>query len=261
MSIDISIVIPAYNEETRLGATLVAYDDECARLGRSYEIVVVDDGSTDGTVALVQRMARERAAIRCVATRPNRGKGHAVRVGMLTARGRVRLMVDADGSIPAEEIPTVAVPVLARECDVAIGSRYLPGSTTSVRQPWWRRAWSRVANLAVRATLVPGVADTQCGFKAFSARAADDLFSRATVNGWSFDLEVLALASRLGYQVRELPIEWRDDARSRVSPVRDLTRVVREWWAIRANLRRGTYGQLGAGPDLDPSASLSLPAA
>jgi glycosyltransferase involved in cell wall biosynthesis len=242
--ITLSVVVPAFNEEKRIAPTLAALDDFLAASSIRYEIIVVDDGSTDGTVDLVRRMATDRPHICCLPTRPNRGKGHAVRVGMLAARGRARVMVDADGSIPADELPCVAGPVLAGEVDVAIGSRYAQGASVAQPQPLWRRAWSRLVNRMVQRSLVPGVRDTQCGFKAFSADAAAALFGRARIDGWAFDLEVLALAHRMNLRVREVGITWRDDARSRVNPVSDFFKVLREWRAIRSNFHRDAYGYL-----------------
>jgi len=240
----VSVIIPAYNEQARIAPTLMAYDRKLARSGAPYEIVVVDDGSADGTVALVEGMARERPSIRVIATKPNRGKGHAVRVGMLAARGHVRVMADADGSIPANELGGVVNPVLTGRADIAIGSRYVAGARVSAKQPLWRRLWSRLVNKVIRASLVPGVRDTQCGFKAFSAGAAEDIFARCQIDGWAFDLEALALAARRGYTVREVGVAWNDDERSRVNPLADFVKVVREWRIIRRNLKRGAYGQL-----------------
>ena len=242
--VTLSVIVPAYNEEKRIAPTLAALDDFLTASSIRYEIIVVDDGSTDGTVELVRRIGTERPNICCLPTRPNRGKGHAVRLGMLAARGRARVMVDADGSIPAEELPAVAGPVLAGEVDVAIGSRYAAGASVARPQPLWRRAWSRVVNRVVQRTLVPGVRDTQCGFKAFSASAANTLFGRARIDGWAFDLEVLALAHRMDFTVREVGIVWRDDDRSRVNPVKDFLKVLREWRAIRANFACNAYGLL-----------------
>src|SRR5690606_3174871 len=160
----------------------------------------------------------------------------------LAARGRIRVMVDADGSIPETELPAVLAPLIAGEADIAIGSRYVRGARVAVRQPLWRRAWSRLVNRVVQRTLVPGVRDTQCGFKAFTAQAAVAVFRRARIDGWAFDLEALALASELGLRVREVGVAWNDDSRSRVNPLVDLARVIREWMTIRSNLRRGAYG-------------------
>ena len=238
---DLSVIVPAYNEEQRIAPTLIELYTFLENGTLSYEILVVDDGSSDGTVALVERMREERPALRCIASRPNRGKGFAVRRGMFEARGKVRVMCDADGSIPAEQLPLVVEPVWSGAADIAIGSRYVPGAHVSVRQPIYRVWWSRLCNLVIQRVLVPGVRDTQCGFKAFSAPSARFLFSRAKIDGWAFDLELLALARRVGYRICETGVSWSDDARSRIHPLRDAVRVVREMLTIRRNLRRGAY--------------------
>ncbi|HEY8926788.1 MAG TPA: dolichyl-phosphate beta-glucosyltransferase [Polyangia bacterium] len=241
----LSVVIPAFNEEQRLGPTIEELASFLDGHGWAYEILVVDDGSTDGTVALARRLAVTRPAVRVLATAPNRGKGHAVRVGMRAARGAFVLMTDADGSTPASELPRLLRPLFLGRAAIAIGSRYVPGAAPA-DQPLWRRLWSRLANVFIQQALVPGVRDTQCGFKVFTAQAAADLFSRATVDGWAFDLEVLALARRLRLRVAELPVAWKDDRRSRVRPWRDLWKVVREALTIKRNLDRGLYGPLVA---------------
>lgn len=242
--VSVSVIVPAYNEEQRIAPTLLALDRHLAGSPHSYEILVVDDGSSDGTVELVRRLAADHPALRVLATRPNRGKGHAVRAGMLAARGKVRVMCDADGSIAPSQLAAVVDPVVAGEADIAIGSRYAGGAQVRAPQPGWRRAWSRLVNRVVQHSLVPGVRDTQCGFKAFTAETAVAVFQRCRIDGWAFDLEALALAGRLGLRVLEVGIVWKDDDRSRVRPVRDFIRVVREWMAIRANLRHGAYGVL-----------------
>ncbi len=239
--IDLTVVIPAYNEEKRLGATVADLVRFLEARGGRFEILVVDDGSTDGTVALCRALAARCPALEVIPTTPNRGKGHAVRTGMRMARGAIVLMCDADGSTPAGEIPRLVAPIVAGQAAVAIGSRYVPG-TPPPDQPLWRRLWSRLVNLFIQRTLVPGVRDTQCGFKAFTAAAAVDLFWRATVDGWAFDLEVLALARRLGHPVAEVAVAWKDDRRSRVRPWHDLWRVIGEAAAIRRNLASGAYG-------------------
>lgn len=241
---DLSIIIPAFNEEKRIGPTLVEINEFLAASLLSYEIVVVDDGSSDGTVALVEEMTESMPALRCIATNPNRGKGHAVRIGMLGGRGDIRLMADADGSTPATEIPKLVNPIRLGKADVAIGSRYCDGSSCDRKQPFYRRWWSRVANRVVQRALVPGIRDTQCGFKAFSAVAAESIFLRTKIDGWAFDLEALALAKRMELTVVEIAVHWSDDPRSRISPISDAFRVVRELMTIRGNLRRGAYGRL-----------------
>jgi len=242
--VDLSIVIPAYNEEQRIAPTLERLHRFLSAQPYRYEIVVVDDGSADGTADLVERMAADLPGLRCIRSTPNRGKGSAVRLGMLDAHGAIRLMCDADGSMPPEEMPKLLKQIATGAIDIAIGSRYVDGAATGERQPLYRRVWSRIANRAVQAALVRGVRDTQCGFKAFTAPAAMDLFARARIDGWAFDLEILALARRRGMAIAEVGVAWTDDKRSRVNPLKDLWKVIREAATIRWNLSRGTYGQL-----------------
>ncbi len=258
MHCDLSIIVPAYNEEQRIEPTLVALDSFLRRSSLCYEIIVVDDGSSDDTVGLVTRLSQHRRSVRCIATSPNRGKGHAVRVGMLAASGQMRLMSDADGSIPASEIATIIEPILRGNADIAIGSRYADGSKTDRKQPFYRRWWSRLANQVVQRTLVGGIRDTQCGFKVFTAQAADAIFGLSRIDGWAFDLEALALARRMGFAVVEIGISWSDDPRSRISPIRDAWNVLRELLIIRGNLRRGAYGELSKRVRLQPGA-MALP--
>lgn len=246
MSIDLSIVIPAFNEAERIPATLERTDRHvrtlvAARWISTYEILVVDDGSSDDTRAVVEAMTEELPAVRCIRYEHNRGKGHAVRVGMLASLGAIRLMTDADGSIPPEEMAKLLAVVRAGDADVAIGSRYLDDSSVTVKQPGWRVAWSRLCNAVIQRTLVGGIRDTQCGFKAFSADAARELFGQARIDGWAFDLEVLALARQAHMRVVEVGVAWEDDPRSRVNPVKDFVNVLREYLKIRQNLRHGVY--------------------
>ena len=245
-TLDLSIIVPAYNEEQRITPTLDSLATFLSGTGARYEIVVVDDGSKDGTVALCQKLAERIPGLRVIANSPNRGKGHAVRTGMLAATGAVRVMCDADGSMPATELPKLLAPIVSSRAAVAIGSRYVEGAAQHT-QPMWRRAWSRLCNKVIQAALVPGVRDTQCGFKAFSAAAAEELFSRATINGWAFDLEVLAIAKRMGLEVAEVGVQWQDDARSKVNPLKDLWKVIREAVTIKRNLNRNAYGLLAPG--------------
>ena len=207
---DLSVVIPAFNEAARLPRTLERVTAFLREGSRSYEVLVADDGSTDQTA----QKARAAGAT-VLRDDQNRGKGHAVRRGMLAARGQRRLMTDADLSTPIEELPRF----LARMdegFDVVIGSRALPGSTIEVHQPWFRENVGRVYNLFVRALALPGLRDTQCGFKLWSARAAREAFSAARLDGFSFDVEALYVARKRGYRIAEIPVVWRNDAASRV---------------------------------------------
>ena len=239
--IDLSIVVPAYNEEHRLPPTLAHLHRFLQTMPLRYEIVVVDDGSKDGTCGVVERCGLPN--VRLVRQIPNRGKGAAVRRGMLEALGQIRVMCDADGSMPPEQLPKLLAPIINCQASISIGSRYADGAKTDVKQPFYRVLWSRLANRVIQRSLVPGVRDTQCGFKAFTAEAALDLFRVARIDGWAFDLEVLALAKRRDFTIAEVGVEWTDDRRSRVNPLVDLWKVVREAMTIRRNLRRGVYAR------------------
>jgi dolichyl-phosphate beta-glucosyltransferase len=239
--VDLTLVIPAFNEELRLLPTLERLHAHLSARPLSYEILVVDDGSRDRTCAVVEAAAARMPNIVLVRQRPNRGKGAAVRRGMLAARGRIRVMWDADCSMPPEELPRLLAPIVAGRAEIAIGSRYAAGART-VKQPRYRVMWSRLCNKIIQRFLVPRVLDTQCGFKAFTAAAARSLFGSATIDGWAFDLEILALARRRAFTIDEVGVEWKDDERSRVNPFTDFWKVIREALTIRRNLNRGVYG-------------------
>jgi dolichyl-phosphate beta-glucosyltransferase len=207
---ELSVVIPAFNEAGRLPRTLERVTAFLREGSRSYEVLVADDGSTDETA----QKARAAGAT-VLRDEHNHGKGHAVRRGMLAARGQRRLMTDADLSTPIEELPRF----LARMdegFDVVIGSRALPGSTIEVHQSRYRETMGRVYNLFVRALALPGLRDTQCGFKLWSAGAAREAFTAARLDGFSFDVEALYVARKRGYRIAEIPVVWRNDAASRV---------------------------------------------
>ena len=241
--VDLSIVVPAYNEEHRLPPTLARLSAYLATQPLRWEIVVVDDGSRDATCAVVEAAMATIPNLRLVRQSPNRGKGAAVRLGMLAARGQIRVMSDADGSMSPDQLPRLLAPLVACTADIAIGSRYAEGAKTDVKQPLYRVLWSRLANRVIQRSLVPGVRDTQCGFKAFTAEAARALFELGRIDGWAFDLEILALARRAGFAIAEVGVEWTDDRRSRVNPIKDMWKVVREAMTIRKNLKSGVYGQ------------------
>jgi len=239
--VDLSIVVPAYNEEHRIAPTLARLSAFLTNQSMRWEIVVVDDGSRDATCAVVEAAMARIPNLRLVRQTPNRGKGAAVRLGMREARGQIRVMSDADGSMPPEQLPRLLAPIVACTAEIAIGSRYAEGAKTDVKQPLYRVLWSRLANKVIQRSLVPGVRDTQCGFKAFTAEAARGLFSVARIDGWAFDLEILALARRRGYGIAEVGVEWKDDRGSRINPLKDMYKVIREAMTIRRNLKRGVY--------------------
>jgi dolichyl-phosphate beta-glucosyltransferase len=229
------VVIPCYNEERRLPATLERVVDYLNGAGFDYEVLAVDDGSADGTAELVRRVSESNPRVRLLQYGANQGKGYAVRHGALEARGRWILFTDADLSTPIEELERFT-PHLAQDWDVVIASRALPDSRLEVHQPWWRECVGRSMNFVIRVVSGLDFADTQCGFKLFSEAAARDIFPALTVRRWMFDVEVLVIARKLGYRVRELPVRWINspDSRVRASHIvnvfRELLHIRWHWW-------------------------------
>jgi dolichyl-phosphate beta-glucosyltransferase len=199
--------------------------------------VLVDDGSTDGTAEAAQAVGGPGLVV--LRNEGNRGKGYAVRRGMRAARGERRLMSDADLSTPIEELGRLEA-CLEGGHDVAIGSRALPGARIEVRQPWYRENMGRLFNVFVRVLAVPGLHDTQCGFKLFSARAAEAIFTAARLDGFSFDVEALFIARQLGYRIAEVPVVWRNDAATRVGLLGGF-QAFPDLLRIRLNDWRGYY--------------------
>jgi glycosyltransferase involved in cell wall biosynthesis len=238
----LSLVIPTYNEAERIEQTLGELLRELRSFGPRLEILVVDDGSEDQTREVVERVRKTDSRI-VLQREPHRGKGAALRAGLRAARGALRFMCDADLSMPAREIHRF-VSLVPDECDIAIGTREGPGARR-VAEPAHRHVMGRAFNALVQYGLLPGLHDTQCGFKLFTARAIEAVLPGTTVDGWAFDLEVLFIARLQGWRVREVPIEWHYRDRSRVSIVRDPWRMARDLWTIRANGRRGVYGRAG----------------
>ncbi len=233
----LSVVIPAYNEEARIENTLqrvVAYFD--AR-GEPYEVLVVSDGSTDRTESLVQAFAAQHPQVKLLAYQPNRGKGHAVRYGILRAQGERVLFSDADLATPIEEYEKL-LPYLEQGYEVAIGSRPLRESHLIVRQPFYREWAGRAFNKLVQLLAVPGIHDTQCGFKLFTGEAAQAIFSLCRLDGFSFDFEALYWARRLGYRIAEVPIRWMHQEGSKVKLLRDGLRMVRDLLWLRLTASR-----------------------
>jgi len=237
----ISIIVPAYNEERRLPSTLdtlVAYLE--ARDFEFAEIVVVDDGSTDGTAALVERRSAELPMLRLLRNPGNRGKGYSVRHGMLEARGEWILFTDADLSAPIEELEKLVAAVRAQRAQVAIGSRALDRSLVERRQPGLREAAGRFFNIVMRLTTGLPFRDTQCGFKLFEAQAAREIFRRQQLNGFGFDVEALFIARRLGFRTAEVPVRWSDVEGTKVSALRGLDAFI-DFARIRVHQLAGRY--------------------
>lgn len=210
----LSVVIPAYNEEQRLGRSLPVIIDHLKKQDYTWEILVIDDGSRDKTSEVA--LSFDEPRVRVHKNTPNRGKGYSIRRGMLEARGLWRLFSDADLSTPIGELDKFWA-YTDDGYDVVIGSRALPESDLEVRQPKSRELAGRIFNTAVQTFLVRGLLDTQCGFKLFSADAANAVFPRQTLHGFAFDVEILMLAQKLGFKIKEAPVRWVNDEGSKVS--------------------------------------------
>jgi len=233
-------VIPAYNEGTRLGATLKSVLNYITQHGCDAEVIVVNDGSRDHTADIVRNFAEKNPALRLVENPGNRGKGYSVRNGMLNARGRILLFTDADLSSPIEEVPKL-LKAISDGADVAIGSRWLRAELQTQRQPLHRQLFGRIFNLMLRASLGLQFKDTQCGFKAFRRRAADAIFPLQKIERWGFDPEILFLARKFGFRVQEVPVAWGHSGDTRIHPLTDGSRMFLEMLRVRWYDLTGKY--------------------
>ena len=236
----LSLIIPAYNEEQRLPNTL----DRIIRFieDQSFDsrVWVVDNASTDATPEIISDYESRISWVQGI-REPEPGKGAAVRRGMLAARGQFRFMADADLSMPIEEI-TRFLPPRLEDFDIAIASREAEGAVR-YGEPAYRHWGGRMMNVFIRALALPGLQDTQCGFKCFSAQAAEDLFRYQTLDGWSFDIEILSIARLRGYRIVEIPIPWYFNPETKVSAVKDALKMLTDILQIRNNHRLGVYEQ------------------
>ena len=243
MSATLSVVIPAYNEAVRLGKTLSAVVDYLRQSSPDAEVIVVDDGSTDHTAALAREVFQDAGTLRTsvISYKSNLGKGRAVRLGLLAARGDVALFSDADLSTPITEAPKLVDPIASGQFDVTFGSRALDRQLIGVHQPWRREQGGRVFNLAVRLATGLPFWDTQCGFKAFRMSVCRPRVEAATVDRFGFDVELLYLAFRAGLRLKEVPVRWDHNEGSKISLMSDSFRMLSEVGLIRQQARRGVY--------------------
>jgi dolichyl-phosphate beta-glucosyltransferase len=233
----LSIIVPAYNEESRLPKSLDQIVQFIQQQTAAMEVLVVENGSVDRTTEVAERYAAQYPFIHVLHSQ--KGKGAAVKAGMLAGRGRYLFICDSDLSMPIEEVSKFLPPVLT-DYDVAIASREGPGARR-YGEPAYRHLMGRIFNFIVRVLAIPGFQDTQCGFKSFRRNVARDVFPSLTMTGWAFDVEALFIALRRGYKIVAVPINWYFDADSRVDPIPDTYRMVRDVLRIRLNGWRGVY--------------------
>jgi dolichyl-phosphate beta-glucosyltransferase len=231
-STQLSIVIPCYNEEQRLPRTIEQIERYLAGHGLSHELILVDDGSSDGTRTIMDAAAERNRSVRVEALPHNRGKGRALAEGVAAARGAEILVTDADLSTPIEELDKLRAE-LGKGAGVAIASRALPGSRVEVSQPIYRVLMGKAFNLLVQAVLLPGIWDTQCGFKLFRADVAHEVFAELTTDGFGYDPEVLYRAKKRGVKIAEVPVVWRNSAPTTVSPIKSSIDMFRHVLRIR----------------------------
>jgi len=238
---ELSVVIPAYNEARHIPLTLQAIEDYASSRNLTHEIMVVDDGSRDDTAQVTRSLTGQFPGLKIVCNGVNRGKGFSVRRGMLEASGNLVLMYDADQSTPIEELDKLLPFFKAGTTDIAIGSRALKDSQIEVHQPFYREPLGFVFNDLIQLLVIRGIKDTQCGFKLFRQEAARDVFARATIDGFAFDVEALLIAQKLNYRIAEVPIRWRNDANTSIRLFRHGSRMVTDLFRIRWNSMRGKY--------------------
>ncbi|HRF59480.1 MAG TPA: glycosyltransferase family 2 protein [Fimbriimonadaceae bacterium] len=234
---DLAVIVPAYNEETRMLPTLQRLAEYLASRPYTWSVTVVSDGSSDGTANIVEAFAQEHPEFHLLAYNPNRGKGYAVRQGMLHVEGKMLLLSDADLAAPIEEVEKL-FPAIEAGAGVAIGSRPMKESRLEKRQPKYREMLGRMFNKAVQLLAIRGIQDTQCGFKLFRVDVARDVFRRCKLNGFSFDFEALMIARDLGYPIAEIPIRWSHQEGSKVNPFRDGMRMLRDLLKLRMTGKR-----------------------
>jgi glycosyltransferase involved in cell wall biosynthesis len=236
----LSVIIPAYNEAKRLPLTLIDADKHLSQQEYSYEIIVVNDGSKDATAEIVRRFQPLIENLKLVDNKENRGKGAAVRDGMLAAKGNWRVFMDADNSTSIVEFNKM-MPYFDEGYEVVIGSRAVKGTKLNPAQPIHKQILGKLGNLFIQLLALRGIWDTQCGFKCFSEEAAKRIFPLIKINRWGFDIEALALARNLGYKIKEMPVYWVNDPRTHVS-LKSYLQVLWEAVKIRWWLWRNQYG-------------------
>jgi dolichyl-phosphate beta-glucosyltransferase len=238
--VQLSVIVPAYNEAKRIGTALEKIPAYCRSLGGSYELLIVDDGSDDKTAEVVRAAATRDGHIRLLSHAERCGKGAAVKTGVLASSGSLVLFSDADLSTPIEEFDHLRR-ALDEGYDIAIGSRVADGARIEVRQNLVRQTMGQTFNGLIRLLLVQGFKDTQCGFKLFRQNAALSIFARTRITGFAFDVEVLVIARQHGFKVKEVPVVWRNAPASKVQIILDPLKMFGDLFRIKANEVKGVY--------------------
>lgn len=238
----LSVIIPAYNEEKRLPKTLAEIDKYLKEQNYDYEIIVVSDGSKDNTAKVVRELEPKIANLRLIDNKENHGKGFVVRQGLVEAKGEYRLFTDADNSTSVDQVEKL-LPYFKQGYDIVIGSRDVKGAVLANPQPWYRRFIGNIFNLLVQVIVgLWGIWDTQCGFKAFSVKAVNDIAPRCRIDKWAFDTEILKVGKKLGYKIKEVPIIWINDPESKVK-FKGMVKMGFDLLKIRWNLITNKYAK------------------
>jgi dolichyl-phosphate beta-glucosyltransferase len=235
----LSVIIPAHNEESRIEKTLLDIDSYLEKQQYDYEIIVVNNNSNDGTVDVVKRLESSTVQNARLISETIRGKGAAVKRGMMEAQGDYVVFMDADNATPISEIEKLW-PFLQQGFEVVIGSRYVDPNTVKVKQPLYRIVLSRMSNFLIQFVLIPHIKDTQCGFKAFSGAASKEIFRHVSIYGWAFDMELLAIALKLSYRIKEVPVSWEEHGGSHV-PLAAYVQSLLDLFLIKWRSLTGSY--------------------
>jgi len=239
----LSVIIPTYNEEKNIGKTLTGVRKFLDAQGYGYEVVVVDDGSTDTTCSIVEIIAEGWPELKIISNEINQGKGAVVKQGVLSAKGKYILFMDADSATPIEEVDKLLAHV--KKYPIVIGSRHCPGAKIHIPQARHRVILSRASNLLIRLLILPGIYDTQCGFKLLERNAGQNVFANVQLKRWGFDFEMLVIAKHLGYTFKEVGVNWYDDPDSKVRAGKEALKTLVELFKVKANLVKGVYSSTG----------------
>lgn len=236
----LSVIIPAYNEQERLPKTLVEVGKYLGNQTYDYEILVVNDGSKDKTAEAVNKLVQLIKNLKLIDNKENHGKGWVVRQGMMEAKGDYKLFMDADNATTIDQVEKMW-PFFNEGFDIIIGSRDIKGADIPVPQPWYRRLLGDIFNLVVQVVSgIRGIRDTQCGFKGFTNKVVEDVFPKLTIDRWAFDVEILAVAKKRGYKIKEMPVRWINDASSKVK-LKGMIKMLFEVFEIRKNIMTRKY--------------------